>query len=190
MSTDVPAQTSADGVRRFTTEYIVAEDRIRLAVERQDDAVQHLWLTRRLMLRMVPELVKYLTEVAPTAPEMAKQGPNTSGLSDNAQRLQQMEALGQIAQQPPVRASEEAEAADNLLIASLRVQMGRNGIRVSFLVADGTVVLQMPFVHDALRQWLGILHMSFRKAQWADDVWPAWITAKGWDQGPDALRLN
>ena len=48
------------GVRRFTTEYVIPEDRIRIALERQDDTLVVLWLTRRLMVRLVPQILKVL----------------------------------------------------------------------------------------------------------------------------------
>lgn len=179
-------------IRRFTTEYVVPEDRMRLLVETEDDAVRILWLTRRLMVRMVPELVKYLSEVAPAIDKQTKgqSGSATApGLSDNAQRQQQLNALGQMEQQPPVTPQAQDTPTQNCLISSLQVRMGRGGVVVSFLV-DETEVQKLPFPQEALRQWMGILHLNFRKAQWTDDVWPAWITAKGWDQGPDSLRLN
>ena len=43
-------------VRRFTTQFDPTEDRIRLAVEFDTDAVEVLWLTRRLANRLAQAL--------------------------------------------------------------------------------------------------------------------------------------
>ncbi|PSL17619.1 hypothetical protein [Shimia abyssi] len=183
-------------IRRFTTDYAVREDRIRISVETEDSQIYIMWLTRRLMIRMIPEFVKYLSEVVPTptlgVEDRASAAPNTATrveLSDNAQRQRQINALGHIEHQNPVKPKTPDQVNCEELITSLKVQLGRNGVLVNF-VADQASVQKMPFAQDSLRQWLGILHHQFRKAGWNDDVWPAWIMAKGWNQGPDALRLN
>ena len=49
-----------DGIKRFTTEYVIPEDRIRLSLEDNDGQMRVLWLTRRLCTRLVPQIVKVL----------------------------------------------------------------------------------------------------------------------------------
>ena len=41
------------GIRRFTTDYVPVEDRMRLSLERDDGAVRILWLTRPLLNKLV-----------------------------------------------------------------------------------------------------------------------------------------
>ena len=172
------------GVRRFTTEYVIPEDRIRIALERQDDTLAILWLTRRLATRLVPQVVKVLG----TLPQLQGTGV-VERPSDNAQRQNQMEALGKLEQQAPVLGGELPDNIEAHLITGLGVRMTRALMLLDFKVGEEVVQI-LPFPEDAIRQWLGMLHLNFRKAQWNEDIWPAWITAKGWDQGPDALRLN
>lgn len=183
-------------IHRFTTEYVVSEDRIRILVETEHNQIRIMWLTRRLMSRMVPELIKYLNKVAPTfASNMEEQAsavlqPTTgTRRSDNAQRQRQLDALSQIEPQTPVQPKTRDQVVCEELITCLQVQMGHNGLLLS-LIADQTVVQKIPFSQDSLRQWIAVLHLKFRRAEWSDDVWPTWITAEGWNQGPDALRLN
>lgn len=65
---DAEAERSGEGpggaapptIRRFTTEYDAEEDRIRLTLERAEGGPVRLWLTRRLLVKAVPELVKVL----------------------------------------------------------------------------------------------------------------------------------
>jgi hypothetical protein len=173
-----------EAVRRFTTEYLPAEDRIRLSLERGDDSVAVLWLTRRLSRRLVPQIVK----VVDALPRL-KGGAQTAPPSDNAQRRSQMDALGKIEQQAPVLAGELPDGLESHLINGLSVRLTPAALLIDFKVGE-EVVQTLPFSEAALRQWLGLLHANFRRAEWIEDIWPDWITAKGWDQGPDALRLN
>lgn len=177
------ASESGSAIRRFTTEYVVAEDRIRISLEREDDSVALLWITRRLCIRLVPEIVKIVNA-------LPKLQGKAETVSDNAQRKSQLDALGGLAQQPAVSAPKDTDVPTEIhLITGMQVQLTRKAILIHFKVEEA-IVQTMPFVEAPLRQWLGILHACFRKGQWADDVWPVWITSKGWDQGPDALRLN
>jgi hypothetical protein len=174
-----------DAIRRFTTEYVVAEDRMRLSLERGDDSVAVLWLTRRLMRRLVPQVVK----VVDALPRLQGGGQQTPPPSDNAQRRSQLDALGKIEQQAPVLAGDLPDGLENHLITGLGLRMAKTAVFIDFKVGED-VVQTLPFSEAALRQWLGLLHLNFRKGEWVEDVWPSWITAKGWDQGPDAMRLN
>ena len=171
-------------VRRFTTEYVAPEDRIRISLERGDDSLAILWLTRRLAIRLVPQIVRVL-DVLPRMQGKAKAPSPT----DNAQRRNQLDALGKLEQQAPVLGGELPDGLESHLITALGVRMTQSVMLLDFKV-DEEIVQTLPFSEDALRQWLGMLHMNFRKGGWKEDIWPTWITAKGWDQGPDALRLN
>jgi hypothetical protein len=172
-------------VRRFTTEYIVPEDRIRLALERDDGDVLVLWLTRRLTIRMVKHIVKVIDSL----PRLQR-GGDPAPPSDNAQRRNQLEALGKIEQQAPVLSGPLPGDIDAYLITEIGLRLTKFGAFLDFKVGKDQVVQSLPFPEEALRQWLGVLHMNFRKAQWGDDIWPVWITARGGEKGPDALRLN
>jgi len=66
----------------------------------------------------------------------------------------------------------------------------RSVVLIDFKADKDTIIQTLPFPEDAMRQWLGVLNLNFRKAEWKEDIWPKWITAKGWNEGPDALRLN
>lgn len=176
--------TTPDAVQRFTTEYVHAEDRIRISLERADESLAVLWITRRLAVRLVPQIVK----VVDALPRL--RGKTTQAPSDNTQRRNQLDALGKIEQQAPVLGGDLPSDLDSHLITVLGVRLTKGALLIDFKTGRDTVVQTLPFSEDAIRQWLGVLHMNFRKAEWKEDVWPEWITAKGWDQGPDALRLN
>lgn len=176
---------ATEAVRRFTTEYIVPEDRIRIALEREDESLLVLWLTRRLATRMV----KHIVRVVDTLPRLKGQEVAPPP-SDNKQRRNQLAALGKIEQQAPVLAGPLSDDIEAYLVIEISLRMTKAGALIDFKKSTDQVVQTVPFPEDALRQWLAVLHLNFRKAQWEEDVWPVWITPKGGDKGPDAVRLN
>lgn len=178
------ATPSREAVRRFTTEYIPAEDRIRISLERSDGSLAVLWLTRRLAVRMVPRVLK----VIDTLPRLG--GGTTPPPSDNAQRRSQLDALGNLEQQAPVLSGDLPAGIDSHLVTGIGIRITRALMLVDFKAGGESVIETLPFPEEAIRQWLGVLHAAFRKGQWQEDIWPVWITAKGGDKGPDALRLN
>ena len=173
-----------EAVRRFTTEYVVHEDRIRISIEREDESILVLWLTRRLAARMVVHIAKALDAL----PRMKGQAQKPH--SDNAQRRNQMDALGKIKQQAPVLTGPMPDGLDAHLIVEMDLRLTRTGALLDFKHSKEVVVQTLPLNEEALRQWLGVLYLNFQKAQWQEEIWPTWITSKGWDVGPDALRLN
>lgn len=177
--------TSSEAVKRFTTEYIVDEDRIRLSLERESGDLLVLWLTRRLSAR----LVKHLAKVIDTLPKLQGRGQSAAP-SDNIQRRNQLDALGKIEQQAPVLAGALPDNLDAYLVIEIGLRLTKAGAFIDLKGSNKEVIQTLPFNEEAIRQWLAVLHVCFDKASWNDDIWPSWITAKGWDQGPDALRLN
>lgn len=172
-----------DGLKRFTTEYVIPEDRIRLSLESNDRQVRYLWLTRRLCTRLVPQIAKVLGQ----RPKLYGDAIQTP--SDNAQRRSQMDALGKLEDQDPVRADAQAQVEEHL-VTVLSMRMNPKAILLDFKAGEDNLIQTIPFPEEAIRQWLVMLNVAFRKAQWNDDIWPDWIAIKGKEEGPDPVRLN
>ena len=170
-----------DGIQRFTTEYVVVEDRIRLSMELNGGEVRVLWLTRKLCARLVPQLVKVLGKRSLIYDD-AVQVP-----SDNAQRRSQMGALGRLESQDPVRPEGPVEGH---LVTVLSMRMNPRAIMLDFKTHENKLIQTIPFTEVAMRQWLVMLYAAFRKGEWTEDIWPDWIIIKGREDGPDPVRLN
>lgn len=170
-----------DGIKRFTTEYVIPEDRIRLSLESNDGQMHVLWLTRKLCSRLVSQLVKVLDK----RPQMY--GGAVQAPSDNAQRRSQMDALGRFENQNPVRPEGEVEEH---LITILSMRMNHRAIILDFKAGEDNLIQSIPFAEASMRQWLVMLHGAFRKGGWTDDIWPDWIVIQGREEGPDPVRLN
>jgi hypothetical protein len=170
-----------DGIKRFTTEYVIPEDRIRLSLESTDGQMRVLWLTRRLCTRLVPQIVKVLGK-RPQIYGDAVQAP-----TDNAQRRSQMDALGRLENQDPVCPKGDVEEH---LVTVMSMRMNAQAILLDFKSGEDNLIQTLPFPEAAMRQWLVMLHVAFRKGEWKDDIWPDWIVIKGREDGPDPVRLN
>ncbi|WP_163852279.1 hypothetical protein [Pseudooceanicola aestuarii] len=186
-------------VRRFTTFYVETEDRVRLSVEMSDDQVRVLWLTRRLLNRLVPSLLKRLTAQAALDP-----APAPRAQAQAAQRFTQAAAVGAIRPQKGVTTGPGSGAAGpagfSALAHGVRVRPAETG-RALALDFTGPAetdraaesapapapLVTLTLREAALRQWLGVLHGQYGKAGWAEPFWPAWIDP----EAPLAdLRLN
>jgi len=166
-------------VKRFTTAYDPAQDRVRITLEQSDASVHVLWLTRRLLVRLVPEIVKILTAL----PKLRK---DASSGSEAEHGRSQMGAIGQIAPQAPVGYQ---EAESETLVSSMRARITRQAVLIDFKEAEETLQT-LEFGETTLRQWLAVLHQNFHYAGWKDDIWPAWISVKAVQGEDGGIRLN
>jgi hypothetical protein len=153
---------------RFTTRYEMTEDRIKLLLELPEDEVQVLWLTRRLLNRMVPALVDHLgkTGGAGVSVDTAPLGARTAPARVAVQKFSQEAAVSAIERQPAVGSGDQ-KPVNNLsyVVTSIDVR-----------ISTKSMVLQsLPFGEDALRQWLSILCAQYKAGDWREGFWPSWI---------------
>lgn len=148
-------------LQRLTTEYIDAEDRIRLAGEDSQGQTVVLWLTQRLLNRLVPHLCQWLDQRVGATP-----------LTEVRQAFAQQKARAELALQPPVRTEPDVQG---MLIHSVDLKTSNAGMGLQFKDADGNVVASLQLQPRPLRQWLNIVFDQYRKAQWPTAVWPAWV---------------
>ncbi len=149
---------------RITTLYVDRDDRIRLAGEIADGAPVVIWLTQRLLYRLLPLLLKPLEPTAKTA-----SGP-ASAHSEILHSFAQQAARAELVTQSAVRAT---PASAEWLALAVTVTASAQFLRVTFRGEIGEADLELPA--KPLRQWLGILHSATCKAGWPQDAWPDWI---------------
>lgn len=144
-------------LQRFTTDYVETEDRIRLAGDGGDGAPLVIWLTQRLLRRLLPPLLSWL------------EAGGAAAHADVLQAFAQQAARAEQQPQPRVLAAQDsvcwvAQAVDVARTPAALVLTMRSGA--------GSAVLHMD--PRLLRQWLGILYEADRKAEWGL-AWPAWL---------------
>lgn len=137
-------------LQRVTSEYVETEDRMRLSGALDEETTVVLWLTRRLLDRAVPHLIKWLGQ----QPEFI--APVPAGPNDMT---------------PPVLARAEAQM---WLVDRIDLGFGPEVITLDFF---GPTPAQCNLVLNplTLQQWLEILLRQYRQGEWPLDAWGEYI---------------
>lgn len=168
---------------RVTTEYVVAEDRLRFSGALPDGGVVVFWMTQRLLLRVLPTMLKWLD------------AQQTDALrAEVVQRFAQQAARTQSRSQPqaPVRGE---GIATGWLVESVDVAQLPQALRLTFKAGPGagevcTAWPALSLSAPALRQWLNMLFDNCRTAGWPLDAWPDWVRESVQPQVPRAPVLH
>jgi hypothetical protein len=169
--------------QRVTAEYVPLEDRVRLNGEQRGGEISGIWLTRRLLDRLVPALSDWVAQSTETATgkqqrtSAAAPAPESDAMARNSAinaMEQQASRWGGGPRHPPVPVERPRRIA---LASTVRLSRSKTAIRLLFQMApdqtEGSVAIT--FSRPLMRQWLNILHDTYLKAQWPMDVWPDWV---------------
>ncbi|MDP1931968.1 MAG: hypothetical protein Q8L60_10975 [Gammaproteobacteria bacterium] len=149
-------------LKRITTEYIDMEDRMRLTGETEDGNAIVLWLTAKLLQRLLPHLFKWLEQQADKAM------PATI-----VQSFAQQAAKAGMAPEPPVKQQEDTPS---WLVHAVDVNHEKGFLQLTFR-APGQEQQRLQLPTQQLRQWLSITQMQWLRAGWPKDLWPDWMEA-------------
>ena len=145
-----------------------------------------LWMTQRLLLRLLPRMFWWLeSHGTPAALRVESAAPAL--YADAVQGFAQQAALQELVSQSPVHTQAETPQA---LVES--VSVGQSAAHMHFVFSNAGQSLQVGMVLDAqlLRQWLSILGRQWRDAQWPMDVWPLWLQDTAFPGGYDAQGVT
>jgi len=159
------------GLQRLTTEYSEDQDRILLAGEDATGQSVVLWLTQRLMNRLVAHLCQWLESQTAAGSSAA----STATGQALAQSFAQQAAAAALAPQPPVQATNPATQA---LVHSVDVSAAQEALSLRFkghANAQAQELAQVGMNAVALRQWLGIVYQQYLRATWPTHAWPQWM---------------
>ncbi len=149
-------------LQRITTAYIDAEDRMRLTGELSSGDTLEVWLSQRLLLRLVPHLTLWLEQRGSTAfpPEIE-------------QALEQHAASESLSADSPTPVRHTGQGG-SWLAQAVDMNAGDRAMRLAFR-RDGETPVTLTLSVQALRQWLGILRALWLQAEWPGEVWPEWM---------------
>jgi hypothetical protein len=182
-------------LQRITTEYIDSEDRIRLSGETTPNQTVVLWLTQRLINRLVPHLLTWLEQQT-----VVSGGLGADLRSDVINSFAQQAAMSSLEQQEPVQVH---TAHSSFLVHSVDVTVNQEVLRLTFKGQPKSNPSTPPLGASVsmqtlpLRQWLSILHEQCRLGGWvpttpeaAGTVWPEWIQARHAGSGAGIAVLH
>lgn len=162
---------------RVTTEYVAVEDRIRLSGESGQAAPVSIWLTLRLLQRLLPLLLEWVEGRDGAA------ALHSFALHSFAQQA----ARAELAPQAPVR-----PPADHAAWLALEVELVRSprSVRLTLRGAADGQAASLELTPKPLRQWLGIVHDAYVKGGWPLDAWPAWMARGALPPGRQGALLH
>lgn len=149
-------------LQRITSAYIDAEDRMRLTGELNSGDTLEVWLSQRLLLRLVPHLTLWLEQRGSTAFPM-----------EIEQALEQHAASESLGTEAPTPVRHTGEGG-SWLAQAVDMNAGDRAMRLAFR-RDGEAPVTLTLTVQALRQWLGILYALWLQAEWPGEVWPEWM---------------
>ena len=148
-------------LQRFTTDYDEHEDRIKLTGHCHSDNHVLLWMTQRLLLRLVPVMLERVHKSVEEAPQIQ------SVMHEFAQQA----ARTQMPSLPAVQVKEDSQS---WLIQSIDVTPTAEGLQLALKGKNNDCAV-VKLEGQFLRQWLNILYDISRKAGWPLTMWPDWI---------------
>jgi hypothetical protein len=152
---------------RLTTVFHPNEDRIRISGQGKDGNIEVIWLTQRLVNRLVPVMTKWLETREAGTPR-----------ADLLQSVKQQRAQVQQAEQSGEQGVVPAEQAENEWLAvSLDIQQREDAFRIIFKdqtkEPEHQAVLELqPML---LRQWLNVVLLAYTQGEWSLEKWPEWM---------------
>ncbi|MEH6789741.1 hypothetical protein [Parasphingorhabdus sp.] len=149
-------------LKRITSLYVADQDRISLTAQLGDGGFARIWLTQRIVNRLVPALVNQV-----------KPDHTDAVYADVIAGVAQQRAVDRHEPQAPVRV---AEAGHEWLVCKIDMQIAKNGAILIFCSADGDTA-RLAMNAELLRQWLAILRRVYMAAEWHGAGWPTWIVA-------------
>ncbi|MES3006533.1 MAG: hypothetical protein V4751_02060 [Pseudomonadota bacterium] len=150
-------------LEKLTTEYVDNEDRIRLSGQLRSGETVALWVTQRLVNRLLPHLFTAL------------ENHSDKGLPNEiVQSFALQAAKAELVESPPVLSSPKTLS---WLVDAVDISVEATSVKLRFRGRQQEQV-GIAFQPVQLRQWLSILHSVWGIAQWQGDIWPEWIASE------------
>lgn len=153
-------------ITTITTDYDPQEDRICLAIVDDQEQCVQLWLTQRLMRRLMPPLLQQ------TQAQIAELPATAHDVRQAANVYAQLQA--RLSQRPAQRVA-LAPATEQRLIHEINLNLPRSGgVRLEFST-PGSPPATLTLHPNELRQWLEAVRRAAQRGDWPSDFWPTWM---------------
>jgi|JI10StandDraft_1071094.scaffolds.fasta_scaffold623522_2 hypothetical protein len=166
-----PGKPGVPCLARVTTRYSPGHDRVCLAGALPNGDSVLLWLTQRLLRRMLAPLTTWLEGQDVPQAAAAHRNPAQALYAEAMQGFAQQAAWARIAPEAPVPVDEDGAAC---LVRSVDLVASPQALQLVFHGPQGAVAA-MELQALSLRQWLAIVLGAWRNAEWPLDPWPVWL---------------
>lgn len=167
---------------RITTEYVGAEDRIRISGRVEQDRICVLWLTQRLTRQLVPVLLTWLREN--TEPNSIDE-VDIEGSADDApsarravSRASEGRSIAGITRETPPERVRAEQAEEQWLVKAVDLKRGDKGVGLLLRGGKREQQVGLRLTAEQLEQWLGIVMDCHLRATWPMDQWPDWMSSR------------
>ncbi len=158
-------------LKRITTAYVELEDRIRLTGELANGDTEVLWLTQRLVNRLVPYLTAWLErQIDPTSATPSVHGAH----QDIVQGFAQQAACAQLTPKPPVQ---PPSSQPGWRVSAVDISQRKAAVVMTFR-GEAEERATLILAAQPLRQWLGIVFEQSLRGEWSITSWPAWMETR------------
>ncbi|MEX2131828.1 MAG: hypothetical protein WD772_10100 [Pseudohongiellaceae bacterium] len=155
-------------LQRITSLYIETEDRFQLTGETTAQGTVAIWLTQRLLSKLLPHLVNWLEQGGRA---ISLQSHVDERIIEHLQDFAQLDAQKDLTMQPAVSVSSETPV---WLAHTIDVVHLPDAIKL-VIKGDNNREAGLLLNSKELRQWLSILRKLWTAAAWPDAFWPIWI---------------
>lgn len=170
-------------LERITTEYSEIEDRLVIKGSMTGGGVCSIFLTQRLMSRLMVHMTKWLESDSKTANNNpSKETEIKNWIQGSAQE----EAVYAAPQHKPVEVPENSES---WLAHEIDVTQEPLGVRLAFKSSSGKLV-DLKLDKEKARQWLNIIYKVWQVADWTLSPWPHWITGTEKQSSTNDLSMH
>ena len=150
-------------LERVTTEYIEGEDRVRVTGQTSDAGPVILWLTRRMLDRLMATLFDILGK--------SYADPAYGSIRNE---FAQEAAVSTLVPQPPV-VPPDTEAPKSWLVRLVNVSKNEVAVVLTFKSEDELDQASLALEYVQLRQWMSIVDRAYKKGDWPRINWPDWF---------------
>ena len=172
-------------IRTFTTQYVPTEDRIRIEASDASETRVAQWLTQRLLLNMVPRLLKWLEKHTEGSAQLSSNPEGAELMQSFAQQAAVTELMNIHAKQasPKPQPPRTGTRVPEWLVQAVDVTESSTRMTLTFR-NEASEPAAISFLQKELRQWLSVLIRAWGQANWPSAGWPTWI------KGEDMPRQN
>jgi hypothetical protein len=171
-------------LKKITTRYCQAEDRICISALASNGTVIGLWASQRILIRLIPRICEWLEEEKTFTLQADIKSKKL--MNDFAQH----EARIEMKPETPVyiKSTDQKNSSVNInasLIHEIEITYSTELMELKFKDAQNHI-FKLLLTKLYARQWLIILNSQWAKAEWQVNVWPEWLTQSSLQSLSDA----